>query len=243
MMKNILAFDCSSNTLSVYLKTAQGEMINSRDIGLRHSERLMVLIDQMLKEAGILASDLDLIACSEGPGSFTGLRIAMACAKGISLATKTPLVSIMTLDWLKEGSPQNCLVMPLIDAKKQRYYCGLYFHNESLIKPMDIAIEKIIPLLLQQAEQTGIKKVWITGPDCVEGFAKLQDTIGTLLNEEQKKAALQLEMEIDPLYQLSRIAFLAKLAEEKYQKEGADPTGKGPLYIRLSEAEENALLG
>lgn len=240
-MENILAFDCSSDTLSIYLKTAQGEMINSRDIGLHHSERLMVLIDQMMQEAGITSTDLDLVACSEGPGSFTGLRIAMACAKGIALASKAPLVSVMTLDWLKTAAPCDTLAVPILDAKKQRYYCAIYLNEEPLTEPLDISIEKLIPLLVEKAEEKKIKKVWLTGADCVEALAKIQEAIAGLTDLDLKKEASTLLLERDPLYSLTRIAFLAKLAEEKYQKEGADPVGKGPLYIRLSEAEEKAL--
>jgi tRNA threonylcarbamoyladenosine biosynthesis protein TsaB len=92
-----------------------------------HSEKLVPLIGQLSQDAQIDLNDLELIAISSGPGSFTGLRIGMAAAKGLAFALECPLISVITLDACAVQAPvQAGIVCPLIKARPDEVYAALY---------------------------------------------------------------------------------------------------------------------
>src|SRR5215467_10529509 len=97
------------------------------DIELTHSERLMAMVDRLLVDCGWRVSRLEGLAVSIGPGSFTGLRIGVATAKGLALALGLPVASVPTLDALAANLPFASIpVCPLIDARKGEVYLALY---------------------------------------------------------------------------------------------------------------------
>lgn len=97
-----------------------------------HSERLLLLVDEVLRSAGVEASALDAIACSIGPGSFTGLRIGLSVAKGLAFATKCAIVPVPTLEALAERAVADgrvapgAMVLAAIDARRDEVYAALY---------------------------------------------------------------------------------------------------------------------
>lgn len=96
-----------------------------------HSRRLLGTVDWLMQAVGIDWVDLDGIAVSLGPGSFTGLRIGMAAAKGLAMATGVPLIGVSTLDALAlscQGSVER--ICPVLDARKQEVYAALYQPGE-----------------------------------------------------------------------------------------------------------------
>jgi tRNA threonylcarbamoyladenosine biosynthesis protein TsaB len=100
------------------------------DIALTHSERLMAMVDRLLKDCGWSVSMLDGVAVSIGPGSFTGLRIGVATAKGLALALGVPVAAVPTLDALAWNLPfAGAPVCPLLDARKGEVYLALYRWN------------------------------------------------------------------------------------------------------------------
>ena len=123
---NVLALDTSTEILSIALvcdppgadatrdrtksEPLPGTYAVTRDVGLKHSRLLMPLIDRLLGDAGLRPSDLDLVACTRGPGSFTGLRIGMATAKGLatSIAAQSSTSLIGPLAILARSRP-TCL--------------------------------------------------------------------------------------------------------------------------------------
>ncbi len=145
---NILAFDTAAEVLSVALRTDSGVLESTDTSGYRHSERLVPFIQRLLGEAGMSFGDLSLIVCSRGPGSFTGLRIGAATAKGISLGLGVPIVSVPTLDayaWPFRPFPGT--VVPLIDAKKRRFYTAFYRAGVRESEYLDAAPQDILSLL------------------------------------------------------------------------------------------------
>jgi tRNA threonylcarbamoyladenosine biosynthesis protein TsaB len=101
-----------------------------------HAGRLLPMIDDLLRLNRIDRRDLGLIAVGSGPGSFTGIRIGIATAKGLARATGCPLVGISTLDALAYGAlPAQIPIMPVIDARKSEIFCGLYTKDGSLKTP------------------------------------------------------------------------------------------------------------
>jgi tRNA threonylcarbamoyladenosine biosynthesis protein TsaB len=99
-----------------------------------HSSVLPLFMDEVMKTAGIALPDLDAIAVSEGPGSYTGLRIGVAAAKGLCYALEKPLIGVGTLRAMaigmmhpvSAGQPINVLYCPMIDARRMEVYCAIF---------------------------------------------------------------------------------------------------------------------
>ena len=100
-------------------------------IALTHSERLMVVVDRLLTDCGWSAKELEGLAVSIGPGSFTGLRVGIATVKGLALALGLPVAPVPTLDALAATLPfADAPVCPLLDARKGEVFCSLYRWRE-----------------------------------------------------------------------------------------------------------------
>ena len=124
----ILAFDTATPVGSVALVDAERTLVARYfDIGLQHSQRLFVEIDQVLALAEIDLDEVDGIAVSIGPGSFTGLRIGLSAAKGLCLAADRALVPVSTLEVLAARLPYaRYPVCAMLDARKGEVYAALY---------------------------------------------------------------------------------------------------------------------
>lgn len=91
-----------------------------------HSRRLLPLIDHLMSETGITWDDISALCVSLGPGSFTGLRIGMATAKGLALAAAKPMIGVSTLEGLASGCTPAPFICAVMDARKKEVYAGLY---------------------------------------------------------------------------------------------------------------------
>ena len=98
--------------------------------GFSHAERLHVFIEEIIREAGITFQDLNAIAVSQGPGSYTGLRIGVSAAKGLCYALDIPLIAIDTFQTLARQVKQTdgCIV-PMIDARRMEVYSAIFDAN------------------------------------------------------------------------------------------------------------------
>src|SRR5690554_6308600 len=126
----VMSIDTSGEIGAVGLASAEG-IIGEINIRLKrqHSERLLPNIDILLKEAGTNLKELDGIGVTTGPGSFTGLRIALATVKTFAQVLNIPVVGISTLEILAYNLFQHQgWLVPLIDARRERVYTAL-FHN------------------------------------------------------------------------------------------------------------------
>ncbi len=129
-----------------------------------HAERLMLLIDEVLRQTGISPQQLDAIAVSIGPGSFTGLRIGLSVAKGLACATAKPLVAVPTLEALArrtvESGIVHPLILPLLDARRNEVYCQFFTAGDGGVTgfddPHDRSLEEV-------AEEIGRRHVLVTG--------------------------------------------------------------------------------
>ena len=100
-----------------------------------HSEQLTLFIESLLQQRGIVFSDLDAIAVSKGPGSFTGLRIGVSTAKGLCYALDKPLISIFTLEAMASGMQKkfpNKVYCPMIDARRMEVYTAIFQAGKQL---------------------------------------------------------------------------------------------------------------
>lgn len=134
-----LAFDTSTDLLSVAAATDTAQIHIGRRGGLRHGSRLAPTIQRCLDELEVSAAELDWVACTRGPGSFTGLRIGMATAKGLATGLgRMCVVSVPTLEAIAATASWPGIVVPLIDARKQRVYAAAFRGSQRLTDDMDI---------------------------------------------------------------------------------------------------------
>lgn len=124
----ILAIETSTMMGSVAIMDERGLIAEYRlNIKATHSERLMRIIDEVLRGSGIELKDLDGYAVSIGPGSFTGLRIGLSTVKGLAFTTNKPITAIPTLDALACNIPfSQYMVCPMLDARKKEVYTALF---------------------------------------------------------------------------------------------------------------------
>ena len=221
---NILAIDTSSDAIHLALAIGDETSLFKRyevqivANGTRHSESLVPLMLGLCERNSLSFKDLDLLVCTNGPGSFTGLRIGMSALKGISLASGIPLCSVSTMDALFGCvSYFSGAIIPVIDARKKRFYTALFFEGERKTADLDVDTVEIEALI------EGYPSVLITGFDAISFAAKIQTYTGKILVDETLSANLPLT--------------LIKMGWEKFQKDGADDIGVGPTYVRKSDAE------
>jgi tRNA threonylcarbamoyladenosine biosynthesis protein TsaB len=201
----------------------------------------MEIVDVLFGKAGMDRGDLDAVACMKGPGSFTGLRIGFAAAKGIALALGIPLITAPTLDCMAASLPVwPGIVLPAIDAKKNSFFAALYSGGLRLCPDMDAEAPVIAGAINREAgrEEEGRAAaegrpcpVILTGP----GADLLAAPMETLLGREPERAP---EIRIDPLCRRGRAGELLKLAKGTFLlNNGIGDVFSGPEYIRPSDAE------
>lgn len=130
-----------------------------------HSEDLHFFIKQALKEASLTTDDLDAIAVSKGPGSYTGLRIGVSAAKGLCFALDLPLIGISTLESMaSQLKIKDGVMIPVLDARRLEVYSAVYNSNYDRIR--ETRIEEIKPNSFAQFVSQG--KVYIIGSGAVK---------------------------------------------------------------------------
>lgn len=109
--------------------------------GYSHAEKLHVFIEEILLNAGINSKDLNAIAISSGPGSYTGLRIGVSAAKGLCYALDIPLISVDTLTSLaSQAKVTDGIVIPMIDARRMEVYSAIFNANNEIIRKVEAEI-------------------------------------------------------------------------------------------------------
>ena len=150
----ILAIE-SSGPLASAAVIEEGRILGEEagEFKVTHSETLLPLTDKVIKETGTDLKEIDAIAVSGGPGSFTGLRIGNATAKGLGLALEKPLIHVPTLEAMAYNfyETANTLVIPLMDARRNQVYTGIYRFKccdmEVLLTGCAMSIEDLISLI------------------------------------------------------------------------------------------------
>jgi len=211
---NVLALEASGKIISIALKLENQSLELTVNRGFRHVETLMPSVETLMNLAGIEAQDLDLVACSAGPGSFTALRIGMSTAKGIAKGASCALKAVPTLPLLASGREHwPGIVVPVMDARKNRVYAAAFKEGVRIRDDADISLADFLSSL------PGDERILVTGPDAgiAVGFKRVI---------------------LDPMAGSGRGLTLAEEAVRALESDGPDPSDLGPLYLRLSEAEE-----
>ncbi len=195
------------------------------DIALTHSERLMAVVDRLLQDCGWDVRSLDALAVSIGPGSFTGLRIGAATAKGLALALEVEVAPVPTLDALAATLPFAAdPVCPLLGARKGEVYCSLYRWRAT-------GMERQWDYLALPPEDAAAR---LEAPVIVlgDGVAACRPYLARL-GEGMREAA--------PVHSVPSPAVVGALGHAILAAGGGIPAERlAPLYLRPSEAELKA---
>ena len=136
-MPIILNIETATKNCSVAL-AKEGKTIVCKELATEnfsHAEKLHVFIEQILVESDVQFSELNAIAVSQGPGSYTGLRIGVSSAKGFSYALNIPLIAVDTLQLLaKQINIDKGIILPMIDARRMEVFSAMYDSNYNQIR-------------------------------------------------------------------------------------------------------------
>ncbi len=191
-----------------------------------HSQTLLPMIDEIVSMLEIDLNSIDAIAISGGPGSFTGLRIGSATAKGLGLALNKPLIHVPTLDAMAyQIFGTDAIICPLMDARRGNVFTGIYSNTEEF-KVLKEQCHMSLTDLCKELEQYG-KKVYFLG-DGVKAYQEI------------------LEKECNVPYSFApafangpRAAVVAALGKVYYEMgKTQTATEHVPDYLRLSQAEQ-----
>ena len=227
----ILAVDASGQVASVAVATENGILAEySVDYLKTHSQTLLPMIDEVLKMTDTDKMTLDAIAVSEGPGSFTGLRIGVATVKGLAAALDKPVIAVPTLEMLAGnflGSGE--LICPMMDARRNQVYTTVYRCEG----------EKLIPVVAQKA--CALDEILAELNDLQQKVVLLGDGVDAY--KAQISAGLTVEYRMAALHQKrQRAGSLATLALQKAENGQTIPGSElVPEYLRLSQAERERL--
>ena len=230
----ILAIETATLAGGVALMDAQRLIAEYRlNVAVHHSERILLAIDHLLKESQTPLSHLDAIAVSIGPGSFTGLRVGLATAKGLATGSGLPLVLVPTLEAMSAAFPySSCLIAPMLDARRGEVYWALFdtrrgellrHHRDAATSP-EGALEEI-------AQGLHHKK------DCFSGILFVGD------GAEKHREMIFEKMQGRAFFptracRFPSIASVAELGLALFQKgETISPDLALPRYLRVSTAE------
>lgn len=142
-MAIILSIETATTNCSVAL-SRNGETFALKEDynnGYSHAERLHVFIDQILSENNINKTDLNAIAVSKGPGSYTGLRIGVSAAKGLCYALQIPLISVSTLESLAHQVPKNNgYIVSMLDARRMEVYSEIFDGSHQAVRAIEAEV-------------------------------------------------------------------------------------------------------
>ena len=222
----ILAFETSAKAASVAVMEGSKLLAESyQNTGLTHSQTLMVMAEDALKQCGKSAADVEAVAVAEGPGSFTGVRIGVAAAKGFAWGKNIPCYGVSTLEAmaLSLGAYQG-YVCPVMDARRSQVYNALFYVNRGEISR--VKEDRAIALSELKEELKNLSEpVFLVGDGsnlCYNTLSK--DVPGLVLPPEHR------------LHQRAVGVGIAA-AEMAAKGESGDGAALTPNYLRLSQAE------
>jgi tRNA threonylcarbamoyladenosine biosynthesis protein TsaB len=219
----LLAFETSAKAASVALfegNTLLGEQY--QNTGLTHSQTLLVMAQDLLAQCGKKAADVTAVAVANGPGSFTGVRIGVAAAKGFAWGGECPIYGVSTLEAMALGlGVFEGYVCPVMDARRSQVYNALFYVNQGKLER--ITPDRAIALSDLEEELKNLKKsVFLVGDGSKLCYNTLSEAVPHLVMPPESR-----------MHQRAVGVGLAALA----QGNPDDPAGLSPNYLRLSQAE------
>ena len=223
----ILAIDTSSKICSVSILEDKNVIIEKHnDDEKTHSQKLMPLIDELFKESNLTLDNIDLLACSQGPGSFTGIRIGISTVKAFADVKNIPTIGVTSLESLAYNVNTDGLIATLIDAKHDNVYFALYELKDNryinIIEPVSETISNVVEVLRKYTDN-----ITFVG----DGSNVHRD----LLSREFSSCKFASnEQNIQTSISIGKSAF------DKYTSSDYKPAySLSPIYLKKSQAEIN----
>lgn len=219
----ILSLDSSSVTASVAI-TENGRILSEKFInnGLTHSQTLMPMVEETLKDSGVSVKDIDLFAITNGPGSFTGVRIGIASVKGMADALNKKCFAVSTLEAIAEPlKNDDVIVCAVMDARCNQVYTALFNLGNRLCEDNAVLIDELGEELKQFD-----KKVVFIGDGSVLCYEKLHEIIRNCETADENIRYVH----------GSSVGFVAE-TKIKNGEEPIDSANLVPFYLRLPQAE------
>ena len=226
----ILAFETSAKAASVAL-TENGKLLGEayQNTGLTHSQTLMVMAEDVLKQCSLTVNDIDAVAVAEGPGSFTGVRIGVAAAKGLAWGRNIPCYGVSTLEAMAVSlGVYQGYVCPVMDARRAQVYNALFYVNHNKLER--VAPDRAIALSeLGQELKTMQEPIFLVGDGSNLCYNTLSEDVPGLV--------------LPPEHWMHQRAVGVALLAEKMAAQGVTGDGAAltPNYLRLSQAERERL--
>ncbi len=212
-MALILSIETATTNCSVSLSKKGTTIFLKEDYDKNHShaERLHVYIDEVLKEANIKSNELDAIAVSKGPGSYTGLRIGVSAAKGLCFALDKPLISASTLEALaRQIICSDGVIVAMLDARRMEVYSAIFDSNYNFIRETEAEVlnEDSYNSYLEEGKVyfigNGVEKTTslISHPNAIFINDKMPSAneMSLLANEKYKKSDFENVAYFEPYY-------------------------------------------
>lgn len=222
---NILAIDASGLSGSVAY-VSDYKLVGEYYIchKLTHSQTIMPMLEHLRRMIGLDLEQVDAVAVTSGPGSFTGIRIGVATAKAMALALGVPIIGIPTLDVMANNMTfTDKLICPIMDARRNQVYTSLYRWKENTLQRVEEHLAISIDELLEK----------IAGEEVIflgDGVDVMRSKIAEQMRNKAHFAPSFLHMQ-----RASVLAHLACRAYERGEMENAD--NFVPMYLRKSQAE------
>lgn len=214
----------SSNTAATVAVATENKIVSEIivDNKLTHSIKLMPIVERVLEEAEIKASDIDVFAVSTGPGSFTGLRIGVATAKALAYAVDKKIVGVSSLEVLANNLNYfDGIVIPIMDARNKRVFSGIYSNGKAVVEDSAFELDE----LLELADKYSEKLIFVGN-----GVNEYRDIILEKLGDRAQFASIK--------DNFSRASSVCELAIKKAEKSEFDSVSDlTPNYLRDSQAE------
>ena len=221
-----LAFETSAKAASVAL-TENGKLLGEsyQNTGLTHSQTLMVMAEDLLKQCGKTMSHVTAVAVAEGPGSFTGVRIGVAAAKGLSWGGQIPCYGVSTLEAMAVSlGVYEGYICACMDARRNQVYNALFLvDNGNMERVSDDRAIALADLKEELAHMDG--PIFLVGDGSQLTYKTLSGEIGNLI--------------LPPEHRMHQRAVGVALLAEKKQSSGETGDGNAltPNSLRLSQAE------
>ena len=200
-----------------------GEFILNQD--MTHSERLRPMIKVVMDSLGLVPKDIDLFAAASGPGSFTGLRIGLATIKGLAHVVDKPVLGISTLEALAFNIPWGETVIPIMDARRDRVFTGIYSWENgklsNILEPTILEVDELLDFI-----DANYEEVMFNG----DGTSVFRERIVDRLGEKALFAPISLNMA-----RASSVGELALLKWNEGKRENYFELV--PDYLRESQAQ------
>ena len=226
----ILAFETSAKAGSVALWQGGKLLAESyQNTGLTHSQTLLSMAENMIKSCGLTPQDIQAVSVAAGPGSFTGVRIGVAAAKGFAWGLEIPCCGVSTLEAMAENlGIYDGTVVCTMDARRNQVYNAIFRAEKGVLSP--ISQDRAISLEELSAQVTQIEgPIYLVGDGSVLTYNTLKDQIPNLILPPEHR-------------QHQRAAGVAAVAEKMLLRgEICDAESLQPNYLRLSQAERERL--